>query len=257
MKNTIFGIICLLCSAFALNAADPSAQGTIVITEVKLDTGTTTGGFTAKGSVTANATWSASGIVLFAMKNAGGYIYTFTTTNTPPAIGDDPNTTKWTATGNLPTGTFTIWAQCAVKKFTDEQKIGTALSELVVANSSAANKETLLSVTYSASSPSRNTGNAQILGQGTFTITAPYIFQSTSKSSSAYPRWYATPKDGGLVREALIDYSQLPNNFTWSASMYVESTLDYNVILVVPVYDPAVAASTQAQGSAWKEVKKN
>jgi hypothetical protein len=158
MKNTIFGIICLLCSAFALNAADPSAQGTIVITEVKLDTGTTTGGFTAKGSVTANATWSASGIVLFAMKNAGGYIYTFTTTNTPPAIGDDPNTTKWTATGNLPTGTFTIWAQCAVKKFTDEQKIGTALSELVVANSSAANKETLLSVTYSASSPSRNTG---------------------------------------------------------------------------------------------------
>jgi hypothetical protein len=87
------------------------------------------------------------------------------------------------------------------KKFADEQKIGTALSELVVANSSTANKETLLSVTYSAASPSRNTGNAQVLGQGTYAITAPYVLQNASSSSPAYPRWYATPKDGsGLSR---------------------------------------------------------
>ena len=101
MKNTLLGILCLICAPLAVTAADPSAQGSIVITEVKLDTGTTTGAFTAKGSVTANATWTASGITLFAMKNSGGYIYAFPTMNSPPAIGDDPNLTKWTATGNL------------------------------------------------------------------------------------------------------------------------------------------------------------
>jgi hypothetical protein len=123
MKNTLIGILCLICVPFAVIAADPSAQGTIVITEVKLDTGTTTGAFTAKGSVTPNATWAASGITLFAMKNAGGYIYAFPTMNTPPAMGDDPNLTKWTTSGNLPNGTFTIWAQCTVKSLQTNRKL--------------------------------------------------------------------------------------------------------------------------------------
>ncbi len=264
------GIVLLLHTLAVFAQDDPNAFGKVTIT--KADSAGKQGNVEIEGTVSANATYSRGGsMYVYAIRTTGGFIHE--TVVTVAMSMDETQPTTWTGTFPLPDGDFNLWALASITKAGSGQFVGSPLKPVSVANSVHTAKPNLVTVNFNPA-PTRFELNNKVEAGGEFFVDKDKkqwrLLSAANSNPEQAPKLYAIPKTGGYVRTGFATLltrsaDDLANKrWGWGKNeTSTTPTLDYNVILIVPIaplsetVPPAneFRADNQ-QGSAWVSANK-